>query len=67
MSNFLEAVNRYQLGQILQTQGAFGGNAYEDPVAFDKVFEIVNGTAELNAEPLITVSCAYITMCMWGI
>lgn len=41
----------------MQSQGAFGGDAYEDPVPFDKVFEVVDGVPQVNVALLITVSC----------
>lgn len=50
-------MERYQIGAVLQSQGAFGGDAYEDPVPFDKVFEVVDGVPQVNVALLITVSC----------
>ena len=56
ISHFFSAVSRYQLGQLLQEQGAFGDDVYEDPVPFNQVFEIVDGTPQINVELLVSVS-----------
>lgn len=57
IEEFFAAVRRYQIGQSLKDQGKLGDGVYEDPVAFDRIFEIVDGSPRLNVEPLITVSC----------
>lgn len=44
-----EAATRYSLG----------GDGYVDPVPFDKIFEIVNGTAQISFVPVITVSVSF--------
>ncbi|CAM9781267.1 unnamed protein product, partial [Ascophyllum nodosum] len=54
ISHFFSAVSRYQLGQLLQEQGAFGDDVYEDPVPFNQVFEIVDGTPQINVELLVS-------------
>lgn len=41
----LDAVTRYGMG----------GDGYVDPVAFESVFEIVNGVPVLTFEPMIRV------------
>lgn len=46
MSRALQAAARYNLG----------GDSYEDPVPFDKVFEIVDEVPQFTFEPVITVS-----------
>ncbi|CAN0226079.1 unnamed protein product, partial [Ascophyllum nodosum] len=56
ISHFFSAVGRYQLGQLLQEQGAFGDNAYEDPVPYNQVFKVVDGTPQINVELLVSVS-----------
>lgn len=43
-----EAITRYSLG----------GDGYVDPVPFENVFEIVNGTVQVTFVPFITVSVA---------
>lgn len=45
VSHALMAYDRYSLG----------GPDYVDPVAFHDVFDVINGTAQLTFEPVITV------------
>ena len=57
--NLLEAFSRYNIGQVLQESGVFGGDVYEDPVPFEKVFELVNSVPQLTSESVISVSVPF--------
>ncbi|CAN0252854.1 unnamed protein product [Ascophyllum nodosum] len=52
--HLLGAFSRYSIGQVLQESGVFGGDVYEDPVPFEKVFELVDSVPQLTSEPVIS-------------
>jgi len=56
ITNFFRGINRYEIGQELQTQGVLE-NTYEDPVPYNELFKVVNGVLQPNVELLINVSC----------
>lgn len=50
IAGMLEAVSRYRMG---------GGAGYVDPVAFENVFDIVEGVPQPTFEPVIRVRVPY--------